>query len=60
MNHLNVINSDVCHNLILYYEIDEILNFLETFMSHPGKSLKAHFNIFLRILAYESEKKISL
>ena len=58
MNHLNVINSDVCHNLILYYEIHEILNFLETFMSHPGKSLKVHFNLFLRILAYESEEKI--
>ena len=36
----------------------EILNFLETFRSHPGKTLKVHFNLFLRILANESEKKI--
>ena len=26
-------------------------------MSHPGMSLKVHFNLFLIILAYESEKK---
>ena len=35
----------------------ENLNFLETFRFHLGKSLKVHFNLFLRILAYESEKK---
>ena len=35
----------------------EIRNFLETFMSHQGKSLKVHFNLFLRILVYESGKK---
>ena len=27
-------------------------------MSHPGKSLKVHFNLFLKILAYKSEKKV--
>ena len=37
----------------------EILNFLETFKFHPGKSLKVHFNLFLIIRAYESEKKNS-
>ena len=30
---------------------------LETFRAYPGKSLKVHFNLFLRILANESEKK---
>ena len=40
-------------NLIWKHEIS---NFLETFRSHPGKSLKVHFNLFSRILAYESEK----
>ena len=29
---------------------------LQTLRSHPGKSLKIHFNLFLRILDYESEK----
>ena len=36
----------------------EIRNFLETFISHQGKSLKVHFNLFLRIQASVSEKKI--
>ena len=30
---------------------------LQTFRSHPGKSLKSHFNLFLRILAFVSGKK---
>ena len=38
----------------------EILNFLETFRSHPGKSLKVHFNLLLRILAHESRKKAKI
>ena len=36
----------------------EILKILKTFWSHLGKSLKVHFNLFLRILAYESEEKL--
>ena len=36
----------------------EILNFLGTFRSHPGKGLKVNFNLFLRIPAYKSGKKI--
>ena len=39
--------SAIILNLIRNHEI---LNFLVTFMSHPGKSLKLHFNLFLKIL----------
>ena len=48
--------SRACPRVYLIQK-NEILNFLETFMSHPGKSLKVYFNLFLRILAYEMKKK---
>ena len=50
-----------CYYFLRMYLIrkPEILNFLETFSTHPGKSLKVHFNLFLSILiAYESEEKL--